>query len=99
MPFKKGKSGNPRGRKVGTPNKATAALRDFFTAFHEQNQGRVQALFEAAVVKDPVAALRLYLDAAEFVKPKLARTEISGTDGGPLLTRVVHEEADVRAGS
>lgn len=38
-----------------------------------------------------LAVWRCLMDVAEFHVPKLARTEITGKDGGPVITSVVDE--------
>ncbi len=68
------------GRKKGTPNKATATVRDVFSQFVEANAAKAQSLFERVAAEDPAKALELLARLAEYVLPKLARTEIKGGD-------------------
>jgi hypothetical protein len=78
------------GRQKGTPNKATAAVRDVFSAFVEANSEKVQALFERVAESDPAKALDLLARLAEFVIPKLARTDLTGNaDKNTTVIRVV----------
>ena len=77
------------GRQKGTPNKATAAVRDAFTAFLEANAEKVQALFDRVAARDPAKALDLLARLAEFVIPKLARTDITG-DAAYKTVPVIH---------
>lgn len=60
------------------PVEATATVRDVFSAFVEANAGKVQALFDRVAESDPAKALDLLARFAEFVIPKLARTDLSG---------------------
>lgn len=57
MPFKKGKSGNPKGRPNGTPNKVTGALKDMILQALS-NKGGVSYL-EAQADVNPNAFLAL----------------------------------------
>lgn len=76
------KPGDPRaGRPRGTANKATQDVRTVFTAFVEGNAAKAQELFDRVASKDPAKALDLLARLAEFVIPKLARTELSGEIG------------------
>ena len=72
------------GSRKGIPNKATADVRNVFSAFVEANAEKAQALFDRVAVRDPAKALDLLARLAEFVVPKLARTELSNPDGTPL---------------
>ena len=86
-----------RGRKRGVPNKTTGAAREVFTQFVERNAEKAQTLFDRIARKNPAKALELLTKLAEFVVPKLQRTEvkasvkmpqppqfgISFVDGGP----------------
>lgn len=58
----------------------------------ESNVERVQGwLDQIAETEGPLAALRCFLDMAEFHVPKLARSEISGPDGGDIpITTVIN---------
>jgi hypothetical protein len=76
------KPGDPRaGRPAGTPNAVTATAREAFAAFVDGNAPKVQALWDTVAGKDPAYALELLVKLAEFVVPKLARTELTGKDG------------------
>ena len=72
MAFEKGYSGNPAGRKPGTPNKATSTARQVISD--------VLAGTDAATLQAKLASLdgKEFIDAyvklAEFVTPKLQRT-------------------------
>lgn len=80
------------GRPKGIPNKATQSVREMIAVVAEQNAPRFAewlqtvALGDGKQVKpDPGKAAELYLKAIEYHIPKLARTEVSGMDGGPVV--------------
>lgn len=77
MPFSKGKSGNPRGRKKGAVNKVTGELKDMvLTAL--TNVGGVTYL-EARAKDSPAAFLTLV--------GKVLPLQVTGKDGGEIRVR------------
>lgn len=86
MPFKKGQSGNPGGRKPGKPNRDTADFKAALTRL--LNAADVEQLLEDVPADRRLDVLgRL----AEYVFPKLGRTEVAGPDGGPIVVEIVKE--------
>lgn len=70
MAFKKGQSGNPTGRKPGTPNNATATAREAISAaLDKATAGRLAAALDALTGKEYIDA---YVKLAEFVTHKAA---------------------------
>jgi hypothetical protein len=67
-----------KGRVKGVPNAITKSAREIFSAFIEGNAAKVQELFDRVARKSPAKALSIYAKLAEFVIPKLQRTELSG---------------------
>jgi hypothetical protein len=83
------------GRKVGTPNKATAQAREAIASFIDGNAERLQGwLDQIATADGPKAAFQCFTDLLEFHVPKLARTEVTGEGGKPL--QIVVSQADER---
>jgi phage-related minor tail protein len=87
--FKKGKKPGP-GRPPGTLNKVTQEFRQTVQALLDENRSNV-ALWLSMVAEgtaetkpDPGKALDLLARLAEFAAPKLARTEVTGMDGGAI---------------
>jgi hypothetical protein len=82
------KPGGPKtgGRTKGTPNKATAGARQAIAALVEGNIDRIEGWLARTAIKDPARASDLMIRLLEFHVPKLARSEISGPDGGPIST-------------
>jgi hypothetical protein len=77
------------GRPKGVPNRATTEFRDTVRKLLEENSENVgRWLAEVAEgvhdKPDPGRALDLVAKLAEFAAPKLARTEVTGKDGGPV---------------
>jgi len=70
------------------PNKATRDVRAIFSEFVEANAEKAQALFERVATRDPAKALELLARFAEFVVPKLARTDLTGDAAD--TPRVIH---------
>lgn len=84
MAFKKGQSGNPAGRKAGTPNKATADFRETVRSLLDDNRENVGRWLTLVAEgdgtdsgkADPAKALDLLAKLAEFAAPKLTRAEV-----------------------
>jgi hypothetical protein len=80
------------GRIVGTPNKVTAQAREAIAMFVDGNAHRLaQWLDEVAmgvpehdIKPNPAKAFELFQSVVEYHVPKLARTEITGKDEGPV---------------
>ena len=85
------------GRKPGVPNRATSEAREAIAAFVDGNAHRLQKWLDqiADGVQDPMTAeyvvppnpekaFSLFQTVIEYHVPKLARTEVSGPEGGPV---------------
>jgi hypothetical protein len=73
------------GRPKGVPNKATANAREAIARFVDGNAGRLQEWLDDIAEQDgPKAAFQCLIDVMEYHVPKLARTELTGKDGGPM---------------
>lgn len=80
-------------RPKGSPNKATVNAREAIAAFVDKNAPRLDSLLTAIEEKDgPAAAYRCIMDLLEYHVPKLARTEVTGKDGGPVKVAQVVDE-------
>lgn len=84
MPFKKGQSGNPKGRKKGTPNKTTEEIRQAFQMLIESSLPDIQKWLQQVAKDNPEKALQIVEKYSDFILPKLQRTELSGGDDKPL---------------
>ena len=81
MPFEKGKSGNPNGRKVGTVNKKTEQWKKFAEWFMESGIEKLQEEMDKLEGKEFV---REFKDLMEYFQPKLSRTELTGSKDNPV---------------
>ena len=75
------------GRISGTPNKSTAKAREAIAAFVDGNAHQLQAWLEQIAMDDrygPKTAFDCFMSVAEYHVPKLARTELTGADDGPI---------------
>ena len=68
MPFKKGQSGNNKGKPKGTKNKTGVKLRETISDFLSDNFPKIVSDFHALPPKERV---RLYTDLLQFGLPKL----------------------------
>jgi hypothetical protein len=81
------------GRMKGVPNKATTNAREAIARFVDGNADRLQGwLDDIAEQQGAMAAFRCFADVVEYHVPKLARTELTGKDGGPV--RIVASQDD-----
>ena len=88
MAFKKGQSGNPEGRKPGTPNKTTKEVREAYQRLTEANLDNMSIWLSQIAGEDPAKAMDLMLRLSEYIIPKLARQEMVGNDGEDLFKNV-----------
>jgi len=73
MAFKKGQSGNPAGRKPGTPNKFTSELRQRIESLLNDKFEQIAADFEKL---EPLERINAWTKLTDFVLPKLQRSEM-----------------------
>jgi len=80
------------GRVAGTPNKTTQQAREAIALFVDGNAHRLtewldevaNGIPEADIKPNPAKAFELFQSVVEYHVPKLARTEITGADEGPI---------------
>ena len=83
------------GRVAGVPNRSTANAREAIAAFVEQQTPRLgHLLVRIEAEEGPLAAFRCIQDLVEYHVPKLARTEVTGADGGPQVVRYEWSEPE-----
>jgi hypothetical protein len=72
MPFKKGKSGNPKGMLKGTTHEKTKAWENLGEFITESGAERVKLILGSC---EPEDFIKYYTILLEYFKPKLARSE------------------------
>lgn len=72
------------GSRKGKVNKATKDVRAAIAQLAELNVAKVQEWLDRVAQVDPDKALDLYFKMIEYHIPKLARSEHTGRDGGPI---------------
>ena len=77
------------GRPKGVPNRSTAAVREAIAKMAEDNAEKFAEWLEKVAQDSPEKACDIYLKAIEYHIPKLARTEVTGAENGPLTIKVV----------
>lgn len=73
MPQPKGKTGNPKGRPKGVPNKVTADIRETLKAFVDKNLTSLQKNFDKLEPKDKLVFIEKLLP---YLVPKLQSTDM-----------------------
>lgn len=91
--FAKGQSGNPAGRKKGTPNKVTAELRELIQGFLESHFDEVSRIWTKASPRDKLA---FYRDLLPFVIPRMQNAsldisfdQLSDSDLDKIIDRLI----------
>ena len=74
-----------QGRVKGVANKVTIQTREALALLIDGNLGKVQGWLDRVAEDDPGKALTLLLQMTEYTTPKMARTELTGKDGGALV--------------
>lgn len=83
------------GKQKGTPNKSTQMAREAIGRFVDGNAHRLQEWLDRIAVTDPEKAFSLFQSVIEYHVPKLARTEITGKDGGAIQHETKHSDEDI----
>lgn len=73
-----------KGRPKGSLNSTTRDVREAIAVFAQENVHKLQQWLDAVAEDDPARAADLYIRVIEYHVPKLARSEMSGPDGGPI---------------
>lgn len=71
----------PAGRPKGVPNKATTQFKEALNVLFETSAPHMVEWL--AEIKDPEKRFDILSKFAEYLYPKLARSEVTGANGGP----------------
>lgn len=97
MPFKKGQSGNPKGKPKGASNIETRKAREAIAKFVEGNLDNFEEWLERVAEDNPAEAIKLVSSVMEYHLPKLQRSEQQHLDknGNPADNKIIVEIVDV----
>lgn len=73
------------GRKPGSVNKVNADIRKAYELLLNKSIPKLNGWLNAVAKTDPAKALELHCKMSEYVIPKLARSEVTGAGGTPLV--------------
>ena len=73
--FQKGQSGNPKGREKGSKNKTTTEFKEHLNRLLEESAPSMHKWLKDIAAEDPVKAFDILSKFAEYIHPKLQRTE------------------------
>lgn len=76
---------NRNGRKPGSKNKNTVAIRNAYQNLVEMNLENMSTWIQQVAADSPEKAVDLMIKLSEYVIPKLARTEVTGANGEDLF--------------
>jgi hypothetical protein len=87
----------PKGRPKGAINHATRTAREAIARFVDGNAGKLDEWLrevaegdpENGIKPNPAKAFELFQSVVEYHVPKLARTEVTGADGGPVEVKTI----------
>lgn len=85
------------GRPKGVPNKITTDLREFWRNILERQLPVIEEKLAKLAETDADKYIARIMDAHEYVIPKLARTELSGIDGGAVQVEHSTTDAEILA--
>jgi hypothetical protein len=80
------------GRRPGSVNKVTSEFRQVITSLLDANRDNYATWLADVASNDPGKALDLVAKLAEYAAPKLARTELTGKDGGAIIVKATTED-------
>jgi hypothetical protein len=95
MAFKKGESGNPRGRKKGTPNKTTSEIKTIIKDIVFSNFSKIKIARDLKELS-PKQRMDYFLRLIEFIVPKPKSTEcendrpLNMDEKYSMLTEYIH---------
>lgn len=94
------------GRVAGTPNKVTQDARQAIALFVDSNAHRLTGWLDQVaegipktdddgywVQPNPAKAFEMFQSVVEYHIPKLARTEMTGKEGGPIVLQLSNADA------
>lgn len=86
------------GRIKGSLNKATKDKREWVNKLIDDNKQEIEEALKQQLADNPDKALKHLLGLIDYTTPKLARTELTGPDDGPvtlyMVDRIKDPEAD-----
>ena len=80
---------NPKGRAKGSQNKNIAPIREKFQQLLESYS--IELMTKDLKSVEPAERLRIVTGLAEFIVPKLQRSEVKNEDGNQITIKLIRE--------